>query len=99
MKDEEDEQTIQLNKQMASEQKSALQQLYLDRNRPLWKKDVTELNIVTKPFLEEWRAFLRYQMSIVEFNISDPVIKHSVRLYVQKTMIFYFTKITPYVKH
>ena len=50
---------MQLNKQMATEQKSALQHLYLDKNRPLWKKDVTELNIITKNFLEEWRTFLK----------------------------------------
>ncbi|XP_066296136.1 ubiquitin carboxyl-terminal hydrolase 48-like [Branchiostoma lanceolatum] len=60
LKDKEGEQREELHKLMASEQKSALIQLYQDKNRPGWdKKQVQEFYIVSKVFVEEWRQFVK----------------------------------------
>lgn len=47
------------NKALASEQKSALPDLYLDKNRPQWKNGVAVLNVINREFVEQWRRFVR----------------------------------------
>ncbi|XP_070561679.1 ubiquitin carboxyl-terminal hydrolase 48-like isoform X2 [Ptychodera flava] len=60
MTDKADEESSELNKRIALEQKAALSQLYHDRNRPTWvKKDVNHLYVVTSYFLEAWRKFIK----------------------------------------
>ncbi|XP_077312103.1 ubiquitin carboxyl-terminal hydrolase 48 [Lithobates pipiens] len=60
--EEEGEQHDALHKRMANEQKLALPNLFLDKNRPtggVWPQETSELYIVSQMFVEEWRKFIR----------------------------------------
>uniref|UniRef100_A0A8C5PKN7 Ubiquitin carboxyl-terminal hydrolase 48 n=1 Tax=Leptobrachium leishanense TaxID=445787 RepID=A0A8C5PKN7_9ANUR len=51
-----------LHKMMANKQKTALSNLFQDKNRPTgvnWPQETTELYVVSQFFVEEWRKFLR----------------------------------------
>ncbi|CAH1775543.1 unnamed protein product [Owenia fusiformis] len=48
-----------LHKNMAVEQKSALNDLYLDKNRPKWSKNVSQLNIISQDLIDNWRRFIK----------------------------------------
>lgn len=54
-----------LHKTLATEQKRQLLDLYADRNRPSWDSDATsQLFLLNKKFLNEWRKFIRYAQEI-----------------------------------
>uniref|UniRef100_A0A8C3FN39 Ubiquitin carboxyl-terminal hydrolase 48 n=1 Tax=Chrysemys picta bellii TaxID=8478 RepID=A0A8C3FN39_CHRPI len=58
----EGEENEALHKMMASEQKTALQNLFQDKSRPClgsWPQETDELYIVSQFFVEEWRKFVR----------------------------------------
>uniref|UniRef100_A0A674KBW0 Ubiquitin carboxyl-terminal hydrolase 48 n=1 Tax=Terrapene triunguis TaxID=2587831 RepID=A0A674KBW0_9SAUR len=58
----EGEENEALHKMMASEQKTALQNLFQDKCRPClgsWPQETDELYIVSQFFVEEWRKFVR----------------------------------------
>ncbi|KAM4704099.1 ubiquitin carboxyl-terminal hydrolase 48 isoform 2-T2 [Rhinophrynus dorsalis] len=60
--EEEGEKHEALHKMMANEQKTALPNLFQDKNRPSWgnwPQETTELYIVSQFFVEEWRKFIR----------------------------------------
>ena len=48
-------------KAAAIEQRQKLADLYQEKRRPSWSTmpDITELNIVSCDFLEDWRKFIR----------------------------------------
>ncbi|NP_001120167.1 ubiquitin carboxyl-terminal hydrolase 48 [Xenopus tropicalis] len=51
-----------LHKMMANDQKTALPNLFQDKNRPLlgsWPQDTAEFFVVSQFFVEEWRKFIR----------------------------------------
>ncbi|XP_063292765.1 ubiquitin carboxyl-terminal hydrolase 48 isoform X3 [Pelobates fuscus] len=51
-----------LHKMMANEQKTALPNLFQDKNRPSggnWPQEASELYVVSQFFVEEWRKFIR----------------------------------------
>lgn len=59
--DEEERQKNETYKLLASEQRAAASQLYLDRNRPSFDNDDPFVACaVSKHFLDQWRQFLRY---------------------------------------
>ncbi|PFX23853.1 Ubiquitin carboxyl-terminal hydrolase 48 [Stylophora pistillata] len=59
--DEEERQKNELHKLLASEQRTAMSQLYLDRNRPSFDNcDSFVACAVSKDFIDRWRQFLRY---------------------------------------
>ncbi|XP_020630467.1 ubiquitin carboxyl-terminal hydrolase 48-like [Orbicella faveolata] len=59
--DEEERQKNETYKLLASEQRAAVSQLYLDRNRPsLDNDDPFVACAISKSFLDQWRQFLRY---------------------------------------
>ncbi|XP_067138768.1 ubiquitin carboxyl-terminal hydrolase 48-like [Centruroides vittatus] len=57
----EDKETRDRNRSLAVEQKSLLQELYLDRNRPNWQKSNIgqKFFIVCHNFIEQWRKFIK----------------------------------------
>ncbi|KAL2091610.1 hypothetical protein ACEWY4_013873 [Coilia grayii] len=60
--EQEDRQNKELNKMMANEQKSALLNLFQEKNRPMlqkWPEDTDVLYIVPPFFVAEWRKFIR----------------------------------------
>ncbi|XP_040279587.1 ubiquitin carboxyl-terminal hydrolase 48 isoform X1 [Bufo bufo] len=62
MLEREGERNDALHKKMANEQKLALSNLFLDKNRPSggsWPQETSELYIVSQFFLEEWKKFIR----------------------------------------
>ncbi|XP_033109821.1 ubiquitin carboxyl-terminal hydrolase 48-like isoform X2 [Anneissia japonica] len=70
--DQEDEQVSSLNKMLAADQKAALLQLYLDKNRPQWdKEDVREVVFISKLFVEEWRNFVKQPLRHERPSIID----------------------------
>ncbi|XP_031424419.1 ubiquitin carboxyl-terminal hydrolase 48 isoform X2 [Clupea harengus] len=61
-REREDRQNEELNKMMANEQKSALLNLFQEKNRPTlqkWPEETDVLYIVPPFFLAEWRKFIR----------------------------------------
>ena len=59
MQDAEERKLKEQHKLLAAEQKSVLQDLYLDKHRPQWSKDVMQLYIVSREMLEDWRKFIK----------------------------------------
>ncbi|KAM4651925.1 LOW QUALITY PROTEIN: ubiquitin carboxyl-terminal hydrolase 48 [Discoglossus pictus] len=62
MLEREGEKNEALNKMTANEQKTALPNLFQDKNRPCggnWPEEAAELYIVSQFFVEEWRKFIR----------------------------------------
>uniref|UniRef100_A0AAY4D3S0 Ubiquitin carboxyl-terminal hydrolase 48 n=1 Tax=Denticeps clupeoides TaxID=299321 RepID=A0AAY4D3S0_9TELE len=60
--DREGRENEELNKMMASEQKTSLLNLFQEKNRPVlqkWPQDTEVLYIVPLFFVEEWRRFIR----------------------------------------
>lgn len=47
------------DKVTAAEQRQKLNDLYMEKKRPSWSRDVFQLNIVSCGFLEEWKKFIR----------------------------------------
>ena len=56
---EEEERVRNTSKAVAMEQKSALGDLYHNKNRPAWSDKTKELNIISRDFLESWRRFIK----------------------------------------
>ncbi|XP_053546203.1 ubiquitin carboxyl-terminal hydrolase 48 [Bombina bombina] len=81
-----------LNKMMANEQKSALSNLFMDKNRPSgnWPQETSELYVVSQFFVEEWRKFIRRP------NKSMPVmsIGNSILLCPHGGLMFSFSNMT-----
>ncbi|XP_064611795.1 LOW QUALITY PROTEIN: ubiquitin carboxyl-terminal hydrolase 48-like [Liolophura sinensis] len=58
--DQEEQQTKYVNKMLAVSQKSALLNVFLDRNRPSYcQASLSNLFLVSTAFVEEWRSFIR----------------------------------------
>ncbi|XP_022090230.1 ubiquitin carboxyl-terminal hydrolase 48-like isoform X3 [Acanthaster planci] len=80
-RDEQQEQDGMLRVMMAADQKAALHQLFNDRHRPSWeKKEVTEAYAVSRPFLEQWREFVRQPLKhapLSEVNNAFLICNHN----------------------
>ncbi|KAL9971020.1 hypothetical protein ACROYT_G023497 [Oculina patagonica] len=64
--DEEERQKTETYKLLATEQRAAVSQLYLDRNRPSFdNSDPFVACAISKDFLDQWRQFLRYPVKNV----------------------------------
>ncbi|XP_076124826.1 ubiquitin carboxyl-terminal hydrolase 48 isoform X2 [Alosa pseudoharengus] len=74
----EDRQNEELNKMMANEQKSALLNLFQEKNRPTlqkWPEDVDVLYIVPPFFVDEWRKFIRRPAKITPVSsVSNSIL-------------------------
>ncbi|XP_071805527.1 ubiquitin carboxyl-terminal hydrolase 48-like [Asterias amurensis] len=67
--EEEEQQENNLRILMATDQKTALSQLFNDRHRPSWdKKDMMEVYAISRPFVEQWREFVRQPLKVSPQN-------------------------------
>lgn len=82
----EDKEARDRHRSLAAEQKSLLQELYLDRNRPNWQKSALEQRffIVDRQFVEQWRKFIKEPVRkepVTDLYNSLLLCKHGYLLY------------------
>lgn len=80
----EEQESKEMNKLLATQQKSALSDLFADKKRPLALQTPQEVNVVSATFVTEWRNFVREPLKrepVTEILNSTLLCRHLKYLY------------------